>query len=151
MEGKPLSPEILKALEEAIDKVRPGKYDIPLKARSFDEEKVIIDDRPWANVLEKNLLDEPFEKKFITKELPTEPPLRGSFNHNSPKNSNREIIKKFLDSLPDLAEFLKLTPEQRAVRARERGEALAEACHAGTAQPTIVLRPLSLRRGFISL
>lgn len=137
MEGEKLSPEGRRQLDDILKEFREkSKEDWWLKPRS--EEKIFVDDRPLTHIFKKNISEQP---EFPIKEFPREK-LRERFNPSS------ERFKRMIADLgPEIANIItefKLTPEQR-------GEALAEACHAGTTAATTVLRPITFRRGFISL
>jgi hypothetical protein len=122
---------VLKSLSEIVAKTGTGDP-IPFK--------ILIDDRQ-TEYIGKKFREPLFEKEFIKK------PMIEKFSNKLEPGLLSEIFEKYADILAEC----KLTPEERAERARERGEALATACHAGTAAVTTVLRPLSFRRGFISL
>ena len=121
MPAKPLSPEMRKLIDDAIAAIKNSK-----NLDQFPLKKHVFEKK----IYEEKIYDPPLFEKKIFKE----------------KFKMDMLDEKY----GSLAEKFGIIASARE-RARQNGEALAEACHAGTAGVTPVMRPLSFRRGFISM
>ena len=139
MSANPLSPAMREALSKIWAEVgaEGGLKEIPWKLKNFEKKVINYEEPVFHNKI--MIDDRPFEKEILSKK----------FNSEIPRFMN--TINALEKEFPDIFAEIKLSPAERAERARERGEALAEACHAGTPGVTAVMRPLSLKRGFCSI
>lgn len=139
MKAETLSPATQKIVAEFL-----AKYPVKEELKEFPDKKY-----PRLENIYKKGYDEDYDFNKISKNYEEFPPRKILTNSFNEKFNGKLVI----DIQKDFAEIFaecKLTPTERTQRAQERAEALAEACHSGTTSVTTVMRPLSLRRGFIT-